>query len=177
MLRLSSDDEIHLITLVNHRALNAAVYSSVALLTPHPASATHLSKARMSVRATSLGVTSFDFNRTADFATWAFTRSAAHCARLSASGAVDGCSVVNGSHTPRDGHLTYCERAYLNPVTGTGPHHADLLPARLYALDLRRHPLAQLRRHPAQLVLQRRRLRGEALGQALGLLCPQHHRS
>lgn len=30
------------------------------------------------------------------------------------------------------GRLTYCERVYLNPVTGTGPNWANLLPARLY---------------------------------------------
>ena len=134
MLRLSSDDEIHVITAVNHRQLKAAAYGSIALLKPHPASSPLLSKARMSVRATSLGVTSFDFDSTADFVSWGFTRSAAHCTALLAAGALDGCSVVEASHVGRDSYLTYCERVYLNPATGTGPSHADLLPARLFTL-------------------------------------------
>jgi len=141
MLRLSSDDEIHVITAVNHRQLKAAAYGSIALLKPHPASSPLLSKARMSVRATSLGVTSFDFDSTADFVSWGFTRSAAHCTALLAAGALDGCSVVEASHVGRDSYLTYCERVYLNPATGTGPSHADLLPARLFTIDLRRMPL------------------------------------
>ena len=141
MLRLSSDDEIHVITAVNHRQLKAAAYGSIALLKPHPASSSHLSKARMSVRATSLGVTSFDFDSSADFVSWGFTRSAAHCTALMAAGALDGCLVVDASHVGRDSYLTYCERVYLNPATGTGPSHADLLPARLYTIDLRRMPL------------------------------------
>ena len=52
MLRLSSDDEIHLITAVNHRQLKAAAYGSIALLKPHPASAAHLSKARLTLTLT-----------------------------------------------------------------------------------------------------------------------------
>ena len=36
------------------------------------------------------------------------------------------------SHVARGEYLTYCERVYLNRVTGTGPNWADLLPARLY---------------------------------------------
>ena len=37
---------------------------------------------------------------------------------------------------PREGFLTYCERIYLNPVSGLGPDHANLLPAKLYQLKL-----------------------------------------
>lgn len=136
MLQLRGDDVIHLVTAVNHRQLDAAVYGSIALLKPHPVSSATLSKTRMSVRATSVGVTSFDFNSTANFISWAFTRNAEHCARLERSGAVDGCTVVEESHVPREGFLTYCERVYLNPVTGLGPHWDDLLPARLYHVRL-----------------------------------------
>ena len=57
-------------------------YGSVALLKPHPLTNPILSKTRMSVRATSLGVTSFDFNTSSTFITWAFTRSEAVCKRL-----------------------------------------------------------------------------------------------
>ena len=48
----------------------------------------------MSIRATSIGVTSFDLpaERENPFWTWAFTRNPSHCARL--AGAVDGCTLV-----------------------------------------------------------------------------------
>ena len=142
MLSLRTDDELHLVTLVHHRQLNSSVYGSVALLKPHPTSAAVLSKARMSVRATPIGVTSFDFGDTqTSFVSWAFTRSQQLCDILTgAEGAgpvVDGCTVVDETDAPRDGYLTYCERVYLNPVTGTGPHWDDLLPARLYRIQLR----------------------------------------
>jgi hypothetical protein len=140
MLSLLTDDELHLVTLVNHRLLNASSYGSIALLTSGKSKT--LSKTKMSIRATSLGVTSFDFPSEAQhgqtFIAWAFTRNPAHCARLASNvGAVDGCSVVTESHVPRNGFLTYCERVYLNPVTGTGPNWADLLPARLFHVRLR----------------------------------------
>ena len=38
MLQLRGDDVIHLVTAVNHRQLDAAVYGSIALLKPHPVS-------------------------------------------------------------------------------------------------------------------------------------------
>ena len=136
MLQLKKADELHLVTAVNHRQLKAAIYGSIAILKPHPVSSPILSKARMSVRATSIGVTSFEFNSTNTFITWAFTRNAKHCERLSLfEGAVDGCSVVEESHVPRDGYLTYCERVYLNPITGLGPHWDNLLPAKIYTLN------------------------------------------
>lgn len=34
MLQLKTDDELHIVTLLNHRELGAAKYSSIALLTP-----------------------------------------------------------------------------------------------------------------------------------------------
>lgn len=136
MLQLRTEHQVHLVTMVNHRQLKAATYGSMALLKPHPLTSATLSKERMSVRATSLGVTSFDFNTTSQFVSWAFTRSAAVCKRLEAAGdAVHGCSVVDEAHVPLDGYLTYCERVYLNPVTGLGPHWDDLLPANLYEFE------------------------------------------
>ena len=139
MLSLPSNNEFHLVTLVNHRLLNSSSYGSIALLTSGKSSA--VSKTKMSIRATSLGVTSFDFPSLAQhqqkFITWVFTRNPAHCSWLSSeAGAVDGCSVVEDSHVSRNKFLTYCERVYLNPVTGTGPDWADLLPARMFHVRL-----------------------------------------
>ena len=134
-------------SLVHHRRLGAASYGSIALLKPSSNAAT-LSKTRMAVRATPIGVTSFEFpapkadggsgGEAADFVTWAFTRNPAHCATLGE--AVDGCTVVQEHEAARDGYLTYCERVYLNPATATGPDWADLLPARLFHLDLAAAP-------------------------------------
>ena len=148
MLRLDSDDDVHLLVAVNHRQLNASVYGSLALLKPHPVALPVLSKTRMSVRATSLGVTSFDFNSSGQFVSWAFSRSAALCARLRRADAVDGCTVVEPSHVPFGGYLTYCERVYLNPLTGLGPDWNTLLPARLFRVALRDHPLSTPPRPP-----------------------------
>lgn len=160
MLKLPTEAHVHVVTVVNHRELRAAVYGSVALLKPHPVSSATLSKARMSVRATSLGVTSFDFNTTRPFVGWAFARSAAVCKRLEVAGAIDGCSVVEEAHVPFDGYLTYCERVYLNPATGLGPHWDDLVSGQLYELVARpppppaaHHPMP--RRLPAALPLAR----------------------
>lgn len=137
MLRLQSDAELHLVTLVNHRELNVSHYSSIALLTPATSSASTLSKTRMKVRATSVGVTSFDFPPSRDlFVSWAFSRNPDHCERLTAARAVDGCTVVLEEAVKLDGYLTYCERIYLNPVTATGPDWSDVLPARLYHFTL-----------------------------------------
>ena len=83
-----------------------------------------LSKTHMSIRATSLGVTSFDFPQHR-FATWAFTRNAEVCEQLGQ--AVAGCSLVEDSHVELAGYLTYCERVYLNPLTGTGPDSCSQL--------------------------------------------------
>ena len=144
MLSLGSDDTLHLVSLVDHQKLGAATYGSVALLVPAPAHAAALSKTRMSIRATSIGVTSFDLpaERENPFWTWAFTRNPSHCARL--AGAVDGCTLVTDAEVQRGSFLTYCERIYLNPVTATGPDWADLLPARLHHIDLAAAPLGPL---------------------------------
>jgi len=124
---------------VNHRLLNSSNYGSIALLTSGKSSA--VSKTNMSIRATSLGVTSFDFPSEAQhqqkFIAWAFTRNPAHCSWLNShASTVDGCAVVDDSHVSRNKFLTYCERVYLNPVTGTGPNWADLLPARMFHVRL-----------------------------------------
>jgi len=142
MLRLDSDGDIHVIVAVNHRQLNSSIYGSLALLKPHPLASPVLNKSRMSVRATSLGVTSFDFNTSSKYVSWGFARSASLCDRLRLAGALGGCSVVDPSHVPKGGYLTYCERVYLNPLTGLGPDWATLLPARLIHISLASHPLA-----------------------------------
>ena len=140
LLRLRTDEELHLVTLVHHRRLNSSIYGSIAMVKPFPASSKTLSKSLMAVRATDLGVTSFEFNSTAPFVSWVFTRNAKHCEVLHRAGAVDGCSVVETSQVTREGYLTYCERVYLNPLTALGPHWDQLLPARLFHIgegDLR----------------------------------------
>ena len=60
MLQLDEDD-VHIVSVLNHRALNAAVYASIAVLKPSETTAATLSKSRMAVRATEIGITSFDF--------------------------------------------------------------------------------------------------------------------
>lgn len=130
---LSSNSELHVVTVVNHRLLNVSNYASIAML---KSSSQVISKTRMKIRATSLGVTSFDFPLQKKFVSWAFTRNPEHCVHLNKSNAVDGCSVLDDSQVARDGHLTYCERVYLNPATATGPDWADVLPARLYHIKL-----------------------------------------
>ena len=77
MLEMSGDD-LHLVSVVNHRLLNASIYGSVAVL---KSARPTLSKTHMSIRATSLGVTSFDFPQDR-FVTWAFTRTPAICEQL-----------------------------------------------------------------------------------------------
>lgn len=57
LLRLQTDDELHVITLCHHRQLNAAIYGSVAMVKPSWPAAATLSKDFMRVRGTSLGVT------------------------------------------------------------------------------------------------------------------------
>eukprot|EP00434_Breviolum_minutum_P039856 symbB.v1.2.035399.t1/scaffold4703.1/size36139/2 len=126
------EDELHLVSMVNHRYWNVSVYGSVALL---KSAKPTLSKTRMNIRATPLGVTSFEF-REEPFVTWAFTRTPDHCEVMSNSGSVHGCTVVENKHVTMEGFLTYCERIYLNPITGTGPHWTDLLPARLFHVQL-----------------------------------------
>ena len=129
MLNMSGD-ELHLVSMVNHRLLNASIYGSVAVLKSGGAT---LSKTHMSIRATSLGVTSFEFPDE-KFVTWAFTRNPDICEQLGQS--VAGCSVVEDSHVQPGGYLTYCERVYLNPLTGTGPDWPDLISAWLYRAKL-----------------------------------------
>jgi hypothetical protein len=53
-------NELHVVTMVNHRVLNASIYGSVALLTSRPS---HVDPKHMTrnIRATSVGVTSYDF--------------------------------------------------------------------------------------------------------------------
>ena len=81
LLRLERDDELHLLMLVNHRTLNVSVYGSIAVLKPAIRWAESLDKTHMKVRATALGVTSFDFPAS-KFVSWVFTRNAQHCTLL-----------------------------------------------------------------------------------------------
>lgn len=136
MLSLRTDQELHIVSLVNHRLLNASIYGSIALLRSGSRHASTLSKTHMNIRGTSLGVTSFEWPHAGKFVTWAFTRNPEHCVLLGEQKVVDGCSVIDESHVERDGYLTYAERVYLNPITGTGPDWADLLTARLYHAEL-----------------------------------------
>ncbi|CAK9080736.1 unnamed protein product [Durusdinium trenchii] len=135
MLTLS-EDEVHLVSVVNHRRSNVSVYGSLAVL---KSSKPTLSKTRMNIRATSLGVTSFDFRPEEPFVSWAFARRPELCEELfttEKTTVLHGCSVVQEDQVHPESFLTYCERIYLNPVTGTGPHWDDLLPAQLYQVKL-----------------------------------------
>eukprot|EP00913_Durusdinium_trenchii_P029778 g27904.t1 len=112
------------------------VYGSLAVL---KSSKPTLSKTRMNIRATSLGVTSFDFRPEEPFVSWAFARRPELCEELfttEKTTVLHGCSVVQEDQVHPESFLTYCERIYLNPVTGTGPHWDDLLPAQLYQVKL-----------------------------------------
>ena len=151
--------------MAQHRALGAAVYGSVAMVKPSHATSPTLSKSFMRVRATSLGITSFDFgggeestssssssssassssssSSSSRFVAWAFSRSQQHCDRLLASGAVAGCSFVSEAEVRRDGYLTYCERVYLDPASGLGPDWDKLLPAKVFHVRLLRPRLAE----------------------------------
>lgn len=142
--------QLHVVTLVDHRALNTSIYSSVTILRPSNKRSSTLSKSKMDVRSTSLGVTSLDFERddvdderegTGFFVAWAFTRNPAHCDRLRAAKATDGCTVVPESEISLDGYMVYCERMYLNPITGLGPDWKNVLSPVLYALDVDKAPL------------------------------------
>mmetsp|Transcript_423 Transcript_423/g.1085 ORF Transcript_423/g.1085 Transcript_423/m.1085 type:complete len:953 (+) Transcript_423:294-3152(+) len=175
------EHQVHLVTLVDHKAANTSVYSSVAILAPPNRKQDTLSRSRMAIRGTRLGVTSLDFaesrgqranrpgvnkngdnddsadaHRNRHFVSWAFSRNPVFCDRLLAGSAaaaatedgnentvvVDGCTVVEASDVPLGGYMTYCERVYLNPVTGLGPDWNAILSARLYTLDLEYSPFA-----------------------------------
>jgi hypothetical protein len=60
MLQLDEDD-VHIVSVLNHRVLNAAVYASIAVLKPAETTTATLSKSHMAIRATEIGITSFDF--------------------------------------------------------------------------------------------------------------------
>ncbi|CAK0795980.1 unnamed protein product, partial [Prorocentrum cordatum] len=137
MVSLPTDDDLHVVTMVNHRALRAAIYGSIAILKSTSPSARTLSKTHMAVRATTIGITSLEWPDAGTFVSWAFTRNPRHCSDLLRASAVHGCSIVEDSQVVRGAYFTYCERIYLNPVTGTGPNHADILPARLYHINVR----------------------------------------
>ena len=128
--------QLHLVTLVDHRAINSTVYSSIAVMS---SSSQTLSKTKMDITATEVGVTSFDFgeNRESEqFVRIAFTTSPEHCKRL--GGTVDRCEILDGV---KNGHFTYCERLYLNPASGTGPDWENIVAAQLHVIDLSTAPL------------------------------------
>lgn len=143
-------NELHVVTLVDHRVLNNSIYSSLALLTSNTKvlNPQHLTK---NVRATSVGITSPDLfgetNRmmtnkeenddnlpSLPFATWIFTRNRNHCKLL--NHLRYGCTVIDSSHDSSNNYVTYLERIYLNPLTGTRPDYDNILPARLYRVIL-----------------------------------------
>ncbi len=136
-------DELHVVTIVDHRALNNSVYGSLALLTSSTKvlDPQHLTK---NVRATSVGITSPDLfgdqittnnSPTLPFATWIFTRNPHHCKGLAHHRY--GCTVIDSSHfSSSNKYVTYLERIYLNPLTGTRPDYDNILPARLYRIML-----------------------------------------
>jgi hypothetical protein len=156
-------NELHVVTMVNHRVLNTSIYGSVALLTSR---SRHVDPKHMTrnIRATSVGVTSYDFLDGSEhddddgpssslFVTWVFTRNPNHCRiikqqqqqqqqqqhpqQLPSRRRLFGCTVINKRHISSSRYVTYCERIYLNPLTGTGPDYDSILPARLFRLFLK----------------------------------------
>ena len=143
-------DELHVVTLVDHRALNNSVYGSLALLTSSTKVLDPLYLTKK-VRATSIGITSPDLfgdqiitnkeknennsSPTLPFAAWIFTRNPHHCKVL--ANHRYGCTVIDSSHVSSSNkYVTYLERIYLNPLTGTRPDYDNILPARLYRVML-----------------------------------------
>jgi hypothetical protein len=142
-LTLKGNDELHVMAMVDHRRTKASTYSSVALLTSPDGAI--LNKSHMNVYGTSMGVLSnVDFhdhlfsaattnnNHGAPFMAWIFTRNPDHCTTLSQF--VQGCTVLEEREVARHEYFAYCERLYLNPVTGTGPDWNNIVPAQLYHL-------------------------------------------
>ena len=149
-------NEVHVVTLVDHCSLNNSVYGSLALLASSSKvlDPLHLTK---NVRATSIGVTSPDLfvdrksaqkseedtnqesrrSLTLPFAAWVFTQNPYHCKILSRHHLRYGCTVIDSTHlSSSNKYVTYLERIYLNPLTGTRPDYDSILPARLYRLFL-----------------------------------------
>mmetsp|Transcript_24329 Transcript_24329/g.36081 ORF Transcript_24329/g.36081 Transcript_24329/m.36081 type:complete len:852 (+) Transcript_24329:171-2726(+) len=133
-LLLPTKNEFHLVTMVNHRQSNAAIYGSIAIL---KSSSEFISKTHMSkhIRATSIGITSFDFPEKERFVSWVFTRNPDHCKTLKERG-IHGCSIITERQASLKSYITYCERIYLNPLTGTGPDHSTILSAKLFHIKL-----------------------------------------
>ena len=134
--QMLSDDEVDIVTLVNHKKQKTGVYNSIAVMSS-PSST--LSQIAMDIRASDLGLTSFDFGDLhSDFIAHAFTRNSKICERLLSvsADAPIGCSVIEDSVIKRPNFFTYCERVYLNPTTGTGPDWKMLVTANLYRLKI-----------------------------------------
>ena len=140
-LNLKGNDELHIITMIDHRRTQVSTYSSVALLAS-PGGAI-LNKTHMNVRGTTMGfLSNVDYHdhlstangscSAAPFFSWIFTRNPDHCSSLSQF--VQGCTVLEEREVARHRHFAYCERLYLNPVTGTGPDWNNIVPAQLYHL-------------------------------------------
>ena len=137
-LSLRNDNEFHLISMVDHRQTNASIYSSIALLKTHKAV---LNKHKLEVRGTSIGViTNHELQEkqasttvsSSPFFSWIFTRNPEHCEQTRQLQLVQGCTVLDEKELPRDSYFAYCERLYLNPVTGTGPDWKNIVPAQLH---------------------------------------------
>ncbi|KAL7545331.1 hypothetical protein ACHAWF_008682 [Thalassiosira exigua] len=133
-LILSKDNEFHLATLVDHKRSNMSIYSNIALLTTHKPI---LNKTILNVRGTSIGVISNHeyqdhSNNTSPFFSWIFTRNPSHCKNIQQLNSIQGCTVMDEKEVPRDAYFAYCERLYLNPITGTGPEWNTILPASVH---------------------------------------------
>ena len=133
-LQLKRHDELHWIALVDHRYTKAATYSNVALLTSPSG---ELNKTHLEIRGTPIGVLTnheyHDKSKSGPFFSWIFTRNKYHCETL--SDLVDGCSIISEQDLPLSKFFAYCERLYLNPVTGTGPDWSYIVPAQLYHIQ------------------------------------------
>ncbi|CAB9501839.1 expressed unknown protein [Seminavis robusta] len=158
-LQLAHSNEMHVIAMVDHRKTNTSIYSNLALMKSPRKQI--IQKSRMDIRGTPVGVMSNreffpqdnnnNNNPQSPFLSWAFTRNPDHCTAL--KNLVDGCTVVSEQDVKLEAYVAYCERLYLNPITGTGPDWNKVLPARLY----------HVRNIPIEGVMEARRQENAAL--------------
>lgn len=133
---MSGYDEFHLVTMVDHRATGSSTYSNIIQYVSLVETIDRRKVTLPLIPPTStVVVTNHDFHdgdafSTSPFFTWIFTRNPAHCDLT--VGQVKGCTVISLDKVGLHDYITYGERAYLNPATGTGPDYDSIIPGVMY---------------------------------------------